>query len=150
MILARRPTIFAWSTEAKARIALRLRSTYKDLSGEEEERIMQKRKWLAEFVPESIPRKNCVITSSRASGPGGQNVNKVNSKVTLRLDLSTKGGFIPPFILEEVQKRSKYMTSNNEIVIQSDTSRRQAENIENCYRKLYTSIRECIQVPGSN
>ncbi|RPA94733.1 peptidyl-tRNA hydrolase domain-containing protein [Choiromyces venosus 120613-1] len=146
MFLIRRPTVFAWPTEV--RITIALWRTYKTSSGEEEEQIKQKRKWLAEFIPESIPRKNCDVSFSRASGPGGQNVNKVNSKVTLRLNLSTKGDFIPPYILEEVLKKSKYMTNNDEIVIQSDSSRKQAENIENCYRKLYTSIRECIQVPG--
>ena len=31
--------------------------------------------------------------------------DRVNSKVTLRLDLSAKGDFIPPYILEEVLKK---------------------------------------------
>ena len=34
------------------------------------------RKWLDEFTEESIPRKNCEISFSQASGPGGQNVNR--------------------------------------------------------------------------
>ncbi|PWW76792.1 hypothetical protein C7212DRAFT_192897 [Tuber magnatum] len=152
MFLTRRPIILARSIEVKTRKALW--STYKSRSGVEEEQIKQKRKWLAEFIPESIPRKNCDLAFSRASGPGGQNVNKVNSKVTLRLDLSTKGDFIPPYVLEDrlsdpnCVKQSKHLTNNNEIVIQSDSSRRQVENIEHCYHKLYTSLRECIQVPG--
>lgn len=34
------------------------------------------RKWLASFGPSTIPRHLCEVTYSRASGPGGQNVNK--------------------------------------------------------------------------
>ncbi|CUS13351.1 unnamed protein product [Tuber aestivum] len=146
MFLVRRPTIPIRFPAVNARKALW--GAYKSPSGKEEEQIKQKRKWLAEFIPESIPRKNCDLVFSRASGPGGQNVNKVNSKVTLKLDLSTKGDFIPPYVLDEVLKKSKHLTNNNEIIIRSDSSRKQVENIENCFRKLYTSIRECVQVPG--
>lgn len=40
------------------------------LDEETEEQIAQARKWLASFTPESLPRKTCEITFSRASGPG--------------------------------------------------------------------------------
>ena len=63
-----RPTSFIWSTEAKVRVAFW--SAYQGPSREEEEQIKQKRKWLAEYIPESIPRKNCDLFFSRASGPG--------------------------------------------------------------------------------
>lgn len=35
--------------------------------------------------------KELVFRVSRSSGPGGQNVNKVNSKVTLRFDVDGSG-----------------------------------------------------------
>ena len=36
----------------------------------------------------SIPAEELVFTSSRSSGPGGQNVNKVNTRITLLFDLA--------------------------------------------------------------
>ena len=44
----------------------------------------------------SIPNDEIVITASRSSGPGGQNVNKVNTRVTLHFSLWS----------------SKYLTNN--------------------------------------
>jgi len=35
-----------------------------------------------------IPEKELIFTASRSGGPGGQNVNKVSTRVTLRFDLS--------------------------------------------------------------
>lgn len=37
---------------------------------ETEEDIAQARKWLSSFTLESVPRKSCEVTFSRASGPG--------------------------------------------------------------------------------
>lgn len=37
---------------------------------EEEEQLVQARKWLSSFTPESLPRKSCEVTFSRSSGPG--------------------------------------------------------------------------------
>lgn len=37
---------------------------------ENEEDIAKARKWLSSFTLESVPRKNCEVTFSRASGPG--------------------------------------------------------------------------------
>ena len=35
-----------------------------------------------------IPREKCKVAFSRSSGPGGQNVNKVNTKVDLRFNIA--------------------------------------------------------------
>lgn len=49
----------------------------------------------------SIPNDEVVITASRSSGPGGQNVNKVNTRVTLRFPVWS----------------SKYLTNNQKMRI---------------------------------
>lgn len=36
----------------------------------------------------TLPEEELVFTSSRSSGPGGQNVNKVNTRITLLFDLA--------------------------------------------------------------
>jgi ribosome-associated protein len=47
----------------------------------------------------SIPESEISLTASRSSGPGGQNVNKVSSKVTLAFDV------LGSAVLSEEQKR---------------------------------------------
>ncbi|KAI7617283.1 hypothetical protein KC319_g19335, partial [Hortaea werneckii] len=54
-----------------------------------EEELDAARKWLAQLDPDTIPRSICDISFSRSSGPGGQNVNKVSSKATVRIPTSS-------------------------------------------------------------
>ena len=46
-----------------------------------------------------IPQENIVFKASRSGGPGGQNVNKVNTRVTLFLDVAGCA------VLSDAQKR---------------------------------------------
>jgi ribosome-associated protein len=47
----------------------------------------------------AIPESEVTFTASRSSGPGGQHVNKISSRVILRFDVSTSPS------LSEAQKR---------------------------------------------
>ncbi len=82
-----------------------------------------------------IPDEQLQWSFSRSSGPGGQNVNKVNSKATLRwrrvpgtLSAAAWGRF-------RVQAK-RYLTSDDEVVIRSQEHRDQSQNIEACQAKL--------------
>ena len=55
------------------------------------------------FRKDSIKLEDLNITFSRSSGPGGQNVNKVNTKVEIRLSLP-KASFIPQEIKSLISK----------------------------------------------
>lgn len=71
-----------------------------------------------------------VYTSSRSAGPGGQNVNKVNSKVTLRFDVHASK------ILDEEQKArilhslSAHINKEGVLILHADRSRSQLSNKE--------------------
>ncbi len=66
--------------------------------------------------------------ASRSGGPGGQNVNKVNSKISLRFDIPHSEILTPEereFIL---QRLSAYLTKEGTLLISSQESRSQLEN----------------------
>ena len=73
---------------------------------------------------------------ARSSGPGGQNVNKVNTKAVLRWSLARS-----PSLDEETRARllarlGHRLTREGEILIASDAYRDQPRNREDCLEKL--------------
>ncbi len=76
-----------------------------------------------------------VFTTSRSGGPGGQNVNKVNSKVTLRWDVS--GSSISPEQKEIILKKlHTQITKDGILLLTAQDSRSQLENKEVVLIKL--------------
>ncbi|KAF2768510.1 hypothetical protein EJ03DRAFT_328171 [Teratosphaeria nubilosa] len=129
----------------------RLRSYATKRGGDaSEEELDAARKWLAKLDPDTIPRNICDISFSRSSGPGGQNVNKVSSKATLRIPLEPLLSQIPP-LLHPAIKSSRYSAGkSNELVIQADDARKQNDNVNSCFKRLHELIVEAgrAAVPG--
>jgi ribosome-associated protein len=76
------------------------------------------------------------FTSSRSSGPGGQNVNKVNSKVTLQWNVSQSS--ITTEEEKEIirQKLASYITKEGVLQLTSQEARSQLQNKEVVVQKL--------------
>ncbi|EEA20758.1 hypothetical protein TMatcc_000747 [Talaromyces marneffei ATCC 18224] len=116
----------------------------------DETELSKARDWLSKFTINSIPRNICAISFSRSSGPGGQNVNKVNSKATLKVPLSALLPLVPS-ILHQNLRSSRYIADRTDaLVIQSDEARKQSANVESCYEKLYRVVEESARnvIPG--
>ncbi|MCJ1224108.1 hypothetical protein MMC12_000751 [Toensbergia leucococca] len=94
------------------------------------------RRWLATFNQSTIPRSLCQITFSRSSGPGGQNVNKVNSKATVRVEMKDLLPLIPGILHQELIASRYYAERGHALVIQADGSRKQGDNVQECFKKL--------------
>jgi len=82
----------------------------------------------------------------RSSGPGGQNVNKLNSKVELRFNIQES---ILLTVNEKVQllkKLSNRINSLGELIVVSQTERTQLKNkqaaIERCYNLLNRALKQ--------
>jgi ribosome-associated protein len=93
-----------------------------------------------------IPLAEFAMSFARSSGPGGQNVNKVNSKAVLRWSVLNSPS-LPEQVRERfaVQYRSR-ITIGGELVIDSEEHRDQPSNIEACYDKVAAMI-AAVAVP---
>jgi ribosome-associated protein len=76
------------------------------------------------------------FTTSRSSGPGGQSVNKVNTKVTLRWDVKNSISIDDEQRLRITEKLAKLINSEGEIVLNAQTHRSQLQNKEEAIHKL--------------
>lgn len=83
----------------------------------------------------------------RASGPGGQNVNKVSTAVELRFD-ARRSPSLPTGVSIRLQKLAgRRLTDDGVIVIRADRHRTQERNREDARERLAELIREATHVP---
>ena len=94
-----------------------------------------------------IPPAELEFTYARSSGPGGQNVNKTESKVILRWNL-----FASTWVPEAVKTRfadtfGSRLTTNGDVVIHSEESRERLKNERLCVEKLTKMLQQVWRPP---
>ena len=95
-----------------------------------------------------IPRHIVDVSHSRSSGPGGQNVNKVSTKVTLRMALAAAADFLPDDVLHRLREQQRTrLTKGDELVLQCDEERTQAANLKRAFARLQLYIDEASVTP---
>lgn len=77
---------------------------------------------------------------ARGSGPGGQNVNKVNTKVELWVRLSGIGGLHVGAVARLAEAAGRRLTASGEIHLSSDERRTQRGNREAVFERLREMI----------
>jgi len=85
------------------------------------------------------------LSATRSSGPGGQNVNKVSTKVELRFSVSSSN------VLNEDEKDkifkrlSRFINNEGELLLFSQESRSQHDNRETVIEKFYKLLEEAFK-----
>lgn len=80
--------------------------------------------------------KELVFSSSRSSGPGGQNVNKVNSKVTVQFDVQHSAVLTEEEKAVIARKLSSKLTREGMLIVSAQENRSQLQNKEAVIAKL--------------
>ncbi|KAJ7666311.1 hypothetical protein B0H17DRAFT_1019151 [Mycena rosella] len=96
------------------------------------------RAWVAKFRAVDIPKASVEFSFSRSSGPGGQNVNKVNTKATLRCRIDE--AWIPMWAQSELQRSPHYVSSTQSIQITATVHRSQSQNVDECLSKFHAAL----------
>lgn len=97
----------------------------------------------------SINESEITFAFIRASGPGGQNVNKVATAAQLRFDVRNS-----PSLTEEVKARllklaGKRMTQEGILVIEAKRYRTQEQNREDALQRFSALIQKALEKPKS-
>lgn len=92
-------------------------------------------------------REDIVVTCSRSGGPGGQHVNKVESKATLRIALTAIEGLNDAARLRLASLAQSHLLADGTLTFSSDEHRSQHANREECLDRLRALVLRAARPP---
>lgn len=111
--------------------------------------IRDAEQWVSNLNVDSVPLKMFSVRYDRSSGPGGQNVNKVNSKCTLVLYNFSSCSWVPELVRRQLKEKGMryYAEGSDSLVVQSDEARSRDLNRRTCLAKLVKEIKSICWFP---
>jgi len=94
-----------------------------------------------------VPPSALTVHAVRASGPGGQNVNKVATKIDLRVDLAGIEGLTDSARARLSALAAHRLDAGGRMVITSQATRNQARNLEDARARVADLIRAALAAP---
>jgi ribosome-associated protein len=95
----------------------------------------------------AIPLCELVFITSRSGGPGGQHVNKTDSRVTVRWNVPASAALTDDQKQRLLSKLASKLTNDGDLVMHSSTSRSQGQNKEAALQQLAHEIAKGLVVP---
>lgn len=95
----------------------------------------------------TISAHELIITASRAGGPGGQHVNKANTRITVYWNIKTTTALTEEQKERVLHKLQARLTTEGELIISSGSSRSQEHNKKLALDRLAYEVRKALHVP---
>lgn len=94
-----------------------------------------------------VPAGAITVRASRASGPGGQRVNKAATRVDLRVDLDAIEG-LTPAARDRLRALARHrLDAAGRLVVTSQATRDQARNVEDARAKVRALVAAALREP---
>lgn len=94
-----------------------------------------------------IPGCELAVDYARSGGPGGQNVNKVATKVVLRWSIRESSALTDRDRAWLLQRLASRLTRTGELVLHSSAHRERGRNLEEARERLAGIVREALKRP---
>ncbi len=88
----------------------------------------------------SIPERELLVSAARSSGPGGQRVNKADTRAVLRWNVRRSHSLPDDVRTRFLNRYGSRLTKDGTLILESQTHRNHAANAKDCRQRLKSML----------
>lgn len=98
--------------------------------------------------PWAIPHRILGFDFTRSRGPGGQNVNKLNTRAVMEVAMADLAAILPPPVIDRLRGlAATFVTNDDRLILTSEEHRSQHANRQECIDKLRNLLLRALVRP---